>query len=204
MSISRAVTNFIPRTPLHGSLSRLIGGLDCKGNGTNHPLISVEPFILCDSAKEIIGAGKPPFGFHPHHGLIAMTYVLSGAFDDEDNLGDGEVHVNEAGSMCKLINTLTLVLTLMIMLMLKLMFNVDVHVDFNVDFDDNADVDVDDNADVDVDDDDDVDADADADVDVGFDVEVDNYADVDADVDADADAGIDVGFDVSFDNVSSL
>lgn len=58
--------------------------------------------MLCDSAVEIVGAGKPPFGFHPHHGLIAMTYVLSGAFDDEDNLGDeGEKHINEKGSMCE-------------------------------------------------------------------------------------------------------
>lgn len=105
MSVNRVVNSFVPRTPLHGSLSRLIGGLDFKGQGTNHPLISVDPFILCDSAVEIVGPGKPPFGYHPHHGLIAMTYVLSGAFDDEDNLGEGdtpEVHVNEAGSMCKL------------------------------------------------------------------------------------------------------
>jgi hypothetical protein len=50
--------------------------------------------------------GKPPFGFHPHFGLIAITHVLEGAFDDEDNLGpegaDAERHLNEKGSICKL------------------------------------------------------------------------------------------------------
>jgi hypothetical protein len=55
--------------------------------------------VLCCLYK-----GKPPFGFHPHHGLIAMTYVLDGAFDDEDNLAplnERQRQVNEKGSMCK-------------------------------------------------------------------------------------------------------
>ena len=45
--------------------------------------------------------GKPPFGFHPHYGLIAITHPLEGAFDDEDNLSD-ERHINEKDSICQL------------------------------------------------------------------------------------------------------
>jgi hypothetical protein len=51
--------------------------------------------------------GKPPFGAHPHYGLVAVTYILRGAFDDQDNLGPsgvlGERHVNEAGSICTIL-----------------------------------------------------------------------------------------------------
>jgi hypothetical protein len=54
---NRTVTSHVPKTPLHGSLKRLIGGLDFKGKGTNHPLLSVDPFVLCDAAAELPGAG---------------------------------------------------------------------------------------------------------------------------------------------------
>jgi hypothetical protein len=56
--MSRIVVNCVPRTPLHGGVSRLVGGLDCKGAGTNHPLLSVDPFVLCDAAPEIVGKGS--------------------------------------------------------------------------------------------------------------------------------------------------
>jgi hypothetical protein len=39
-------------------LSRLIGGLDYKGQGTAHPLLGVDPFVLCECAPELMGAGK--------------------------------------------------------------------------------------------------------------------------------------------------
>lgn len=57
-------------------------------------------------ALRIHSAGSPPFGFHPHYGLIAITYVLDGSFDDEDNLSTpGETpqrHINVKGSICKI------------------------------------------------------------------------------------------------------
>ena len=127
----RSVISFVPRT-VKSILSRLIGGLDIQGNGVDHPLLGLDPFVLCDAAPEIHGIGdayiyvascvsvaytpsfnllrkltkgNPPFGFHPHYGLIAITYVLDGSFDDEDNLAvEGESprrHINVKGSICE-------------------------------------------------------------------------------------------------------
>ena len=42
----------------------------------------------------------PPFGFHPHAGLIAISFVLEGAFSDFDNVTQ-EAHedANSAGGI---------------------------------------------------------------------------------------------------------
>ncbi|XP_065051306.1 uncharacterized protein LOC135680982 [Rhopilema esculentum] len=68
-----------------GPLQRLIGSLDIKGQGTEHSLADVDPVMLCDIGV-LNGKGLPPFGMHPHYGLIAVTTVVEGCFTDADNL----------------------------------------------------------------------------------------------------------------------
>lgn len=95
---SRVVASFIPKT-ITGPLHRLVGGLDFKGQGTNHPLLSVDPVVLCDAlAAPLMGTGQPPFGMHPHFGLIAISYVLEGTIADNDNLTEDR-HINPTGSI---------------------------------------------------------------------------------------------------------
>ena len=65
-----------------GPLTRLVGSLDVKGQGTKHELEGLDPVVLCDYSGVIAGAGKPPFGLHPHYGMIAVTAVLEGCFVD--------------------------------------------------------------------------------------------------------------------------
>ena len=57
----------VPATPT-GPLLRLIGGLDCKGKGTDHPLLEVGPVCLLDRGS-IVGKDQPKFGMHPHYGV---------------------------------------------------------------------------------------------------------------------------------------
>ena len=78
-----------------GPLLRLVGTVDFKGKGTKHELADVDPVVLCDIGV-INGKGLPPFGMHPHYGLIAVTTVLEGAFEDADNLTEKSDHINEA------------------------------------------------------------------------------------------------------------
>ncbi|XP_059085380.1 uncharacterized protein LOC131882295 [Tigriopus californicus] len=92
------VIKFVPATKT-GPFSRLIGSLDFKGQGTKHPLEVLDPFVLCDDSGSIQGKGKPPFGLHPHYGLIAISSVLEGAFSDEDNINGLSGEFNEAGSV---------------------------------------------------------------------------------------------------------
>ena len=78
-----------------GPLLRLVGTTDFKGKGTKHEIADVDPVMLCDiGAME--GKGLPPFGLHPHYGLIAVTTVVEGAFEDADNLTEKTDHINEA------------------------------------------------------------------------------------------------------------
>eukprot|EP00095_Tigriopus_kingsejongensis_P000373 maker-scaffold319_size207808-snap-gene-1.17 protein:Tk00373 transcript:maker-scaffold319_size207808-snap-gene-1.17-mRNA-1 annotation:"predicted protein" len=92
------VTKFVPVSKA-GPFTRLIGSLDFKGQGTKHPLAELDPFILCDDSGSIQGKGKPPFGLHPHYGLIAVSTILEGAFADEDNLNGLSSDFNEAGGV---------------------------------------------------------------------------------------------------------
>jgi len=81
-----------------GPIKRLVGTTDCKGKGTAHELEGLDPVVLCDYAA-ITGIGKPSFGAHPHHGLIAVTAVMEGAFTDKDNLTEPLNHHNKAGGI---------------------------------------------------------------------------------------------------------
>jgi len=67
----------IPAT-INGPLSRVIGSLDVHGNGTNHPLPHVNPFVLLDEACTITKPNIPAFGLHPHSGAMILTICLSG------------------------------------------------------------------------------------------------------------------------------
>lgn len=81
-----------------GHIYRLLGSVDCKGQGIKHELESLDPLIMIDYAN-VQGKGVPPFGMHPHAGLIANTFVLQGSFYDEDNLNGRSDHLNEAGDV---------------------------------------------------------------------------------------------------------
>ena len=94
MAALRAVTRKVLPTKA-GPLLRLVGTVDFKGQGTRHELTDVDPVVLCDIGV-LEGKGKPPFGMHPHYGLIAVTTVLEGAFEDADNLTEKSDHINEA------------------------------------------------------------------------------------------------------------
>merc|ERR1711971_345336 len=80
MATSRLITRSVAAT-MTGPLERMVGSLDCRGKGTNHPLPQVDPVVLCELAV-VTGKNLPPFGMHPHHGVIAVTTV----FEDRDNI----------------------------------------------------------------------------------------------------------------------
>merc|ERR550517_1104253 len=76
----------------------MVGSLDCRGKGTNHPLPQVDPVVLCEVAV-VTGKGLPPFGLHPHHGVIAVTTVLEGVFEDRDNINGESDQLQLAGGV---------------------------------------------------------------------------------------------------------
>jgi len=94
---ARRIIQVVKPTPT-GPLLRLVGTVDCKGKGTTHELAGLDPVVLCDFAS-LQGANRPPYGFHPHHGLIAVTAVMEGLFTDKDNLNPPEGHHNKPGGI---------------------------------------------------------------------------------------------------------
>ncbi len=103
-----------PAGPFH----RLVGSVDCKGKGTLHELEHVDPIVLLDDGGKHIGKGNsfnpmtnirvkiwfqylglPPFGIHPHSGLIAITFIVEGAMSDMDNLNGESKELNGAGDI---------------------------------------------------------------------------------------------------------
>lgn len=79
-ALTGATTN--PKQPI----ARVVGTVDVHGKGTLHPLHDVDPFVLTDYA-ELKGKGLPPFGMHPHYGVIACSILIEGEYQDSDNLG---------------------------------------------------------------------------------------------------------------------
>ena len=59
------------------------------------PYPSVDPFLLLDDAS--IKADDPGFPRHPHRGFEIITYLLTGSFGHNDNLGNS--HVVRAGGL---------------------------------------------------------------------------------------------------------
>lgn len=91
---------------LGGRLARVVGSLDLEGKGTRFDLAEVGPFVLVDDARGLDGPDLPPFGAHPHAGLVALSYVASGGpwrsranapGAEEIPFGAGDVLVTVAG-----------------------------------------------------------------------------------------------------------
>ena len=67
-------------------LWRVIGSVDAVGQGTNHELNDVNPFVLFDHAKPMHKKGTPPFGIHPHHGLHVASLLWEGVLENRVGL----------------------------------------------------------------------------------------------------------------------
>ena len=63
-------------------LWRVIGSVDAVGQGMNHELNDVNPFVLFDHAKPMHKKGTPPFGIHPHHGLHVASLLWEGVLEN--------------------------------------------------------------------------------------------------------------------------
>lgn len=56
---------------------RAVGSVDIDGRGVQHDLPSFGPFLFLEDA--LLPRGKmPPFGKHPHAGLLSLTLLLRG------------------------------------------------------------------------------------------------------------------------------
>lgn len=72
------ITRFGP--PHKDMLRRVIGTTDIDGKGTKHPVErQADPFVLLDEGV-LPPNTKPPFGAHPHAGLVATTIPLNPSF----------------------------------------------------------------------------------------------------------------------------
>ncbi|CAB9519075.1 pirin domain protein [Seminavis robusta] len=80
---SRTIEKLVPATDT-GKLNRLIGTLDIDGQGTDHPLAEVDPFILLDEST-IPKNAMPPFGAHPHRGHSVVTILTQGKYSSWDS-----------------------------------------------------------------------------------------------------------------------
>jgi redox-sensitive bicupin YhaK (pirin superfamily) len=82
-SDSRLIEKVVPATN-NGKLVRLIGTVDMTGQGTEHALAQVDPFILLDSGT-VTKNGMPPFGAHPHRGHSVVTVLTKGKVSSWDS-----------------------------------------------------------------------------------------------------------------------
>lgn len=77
---------------------RVIGTTDIDGHGTKHGIADVDPFIFLDETC-MRGDESWPFAKHPHMGLVAMTYMLSGEVKPWDNHTGVSAVNNSAGGL---------------------------------------------------------------------------------------------------------
>jgi redox-sensitive bicupin YhaK (pirin superfamily) len=77
---------------------RVIGTLDMHGKGTLHALADVDPFIFLDESN-LSGNDVWPFAKHPHCGLAAITYLVSGEVKSWDNHQGKQAQNNRAGGI---------------------------------------------------------------------------------------------------------
>eukprot|EP00571_Detonula_confervacea_P005062 CAMPEP_0172325512 /NCGR_PEP_ID=MMETSP1058-20130122/54245_1 /TAXON_ID=83371 /ORGANISM="Detonula confervacea, Strain CCMP 353" /LENGTH=303 /DNA_ID=CAMNT_0013042085 /DNA_START=132 /DNA_END=1043 /DNA_ORIENTATION=+ len=96
MSGGRQMARTVPATK-KGPIARLIGTVDIDGNGTNHPLEQVDPFMLLDQAT-ITKNEMPPFGSHPHRGHSVVTVLLQGQIKSWDSVTQKEATVQGPAS----------------------------------------------------------------------------------------------------------
>lgn len=75
----RQVVELVPSLPqMGGRIRRVIGSTDARGQGTPFAIADVGPFVLFGVADGLQGPELPPFGVHPHAGLVAVSYVPTG------------------------------------------------------------------------------------------------------------------------------
>jgi len=77
---------------------RVIGTTDINGNGTEHAIAEIDPFIFLDETN-MRGDEAWPFPKHPHCGLVAMTYMLAGEVTPWDNQNGRAKFNNHAGGL---------------------------------------------------------------------------------------------------------
>lgn len=88
----------IPLSQPAMNLYRVIGTVDIDGNGTEHSIADIDPFIFLDDAS-IEGTLSSSFQKHPHTGLTAVTYVLEGTVHAWDNIHGATPELNRAGGV---------------------------------------------------------------------------------------------------------
>lgn len=76
---------------------RVIGSTDIDGQGTEHEVHHIDPFIFLDEA--LMGEAGTTFSPHPHAGLCAVSHILSGEIKSWDNLNGELDQNNEAGGL---------------------------------------------------------------------------------------------------------
>jgi redox-sensitive bicupin YhaK (pirin superfamily) len=79
-------------------LFRAIGSVDIDGQGVQHDIAEIDPFIFLDEAF-IEGEVSSSFRKHPHTGLTAVTYLLEGVSHAWDNLHGATPDLNHAGGV---------------------------------------------------------------------------------------------------------
>ena len=84
--------------PVGKHSERFVGTTDLRGKGTTHSLADVDPVVLCDGGV-MEGKGIPPYGLHPHYGLIATTTIFSGSIMDADNINGASDQLNQTGGI---------------------------------------------------------------------------------------------------------
>ncbi len=77
---------------------RVIGTVDIDGKGTLHDIAHVDPFIFLDETC-MKGREAWPFVKHPHAGLVAMTYLISGEIRSWDSHQGTQPFTNTAGGL---------------------------------------------------------------------------------------------------------
>ena len=88
------------RAIFSGNGRRVIGSTDVRGNGTEFAVPELDPFVLVDDARGIDGPDMPPFGRHPHAGLVAVSYIIDGGpWRSWCNLPGAEHHAFGAGDV---------------------------------------------------------------------------------------------------------
>jgi redox-sensitive bicupin YhaK (pirin superfamily) len=95
-SAGRRIEKVVNPTP-SGPIARLVGTTDIDGNGTDHPLDQVSPFMLLDSAR-IPQSDMPPFGAHPHRGHSVVTLLVQGQEKSWDSYTQKETIVKAPAS----------------------------------------------------------------------------------------------------------
>eukprot|EP00286_Rhodomonas_abbreviata_P000045 CAMPEP_0181288424 /NCGR_PEP_ID=MMETSP1101-20121128/325_1 /TAXON_ID=46948 /ORGANISM="Rhodomonas abbreviata, Strain Caron Lab Isolate" /LENGTH=287 /DNA_ID=CAMNT_0023392545 /DNA_START=82 /DNA_END=945 /DNA_ORIENTATION=- len=93
-------------TTQNGILTRAIASTDCRGAGTYHPISAINPFVVLENAPVITSPNVPPFGLHPHSGIMVVTICLSGQVEyvHIDGNGNKVVEVQGPGPFLSAVN----------------------------------------------------------------------------------------------------